>query len=160
MTSLRLLLLLCSLKYQKILCILSHYQSEMGKEGSENIWILKAKTTIHIYRACAMRKSVFGHKRQQMPRSVCTSAQSDQGLHCPLTESLDTTECINGDLGHVQDDVNLHILCMPEGTFSLDEANTVRLELYNWPYSETCVREPPLSGGVEKVVCLIKVHVM
>ena len=24
-------------------------------------------------------------------------AQADQGLHCPLTESLDTTECINGE---------------------------------------------------------------
>ena len=33
---------------------------------------------------------------QQRPRSACASAQSDQGLHCPLTESLDATECING----------------------------------------------------------------
>ena len=32
---------------------------------------------------------------QQRPRSDCASAQSDQGLHCPLTESLDTTECMN-----------------------------------------------------------------
>ena len=24
------------------------------------------------------------------------STQSDQDLHCPLTESLDTTECMNG----------------------------------------------------------------
>ena len=29
------------------------------------------------------------------PRSACTSRQSDQGLCCPLTESLDTIECIN-----------------------------------------------------------------
>ena len=29
---------------------------------------------------------------QQRPRSACASAQSDQGLHCLLTESLDTTE--------------------------------------------------------------------
>ena len=27
---------------------------------------------------------------QRRPRSACASAQSDQGLHCPLTESLDT----------------------------------------------------------------------
>ena len=33
--------------------------------------------------------------RQQSPRSVCSSGQSDQGLHCLLTESLDTTECMN-----------------------------------------------------------------
>ena len=32
-----------------------------------------------------------------MPRSACTSAHSDQGLHCRLTESLDTTECMNWD---------------------------------------------------------------
>ena len=43
------------------------------------------------------------------------SAQSDQGLHCPLTESLDTTECMIGEqrpesyFVHVQDDLNLHI---------------------------------------------------
>ena len=30
---------------------------------------------------------------QRRPRS----AQSDQGLCCPLTESVDTTECINGE---------------------------------------------------------------
>ena len=24
--------------------------------------------------------------------------QSDQDLHCPLTDSMDTTECINGEL--------------------------------------------------------------
>ena len=27
--------------------------------------------------------------------STCASAHSDQGLHCPLTESLDTTECMD-----------------------------------------------------------------
>ena len=61
--------------------------------------------------------------RQPRPRSACAYLQSDQGLHCLLTVSLDTVECINGeqrsgcDLAHVQDDVNLHILGMLEGTF-------------------------------------------
>ena len=36
-----------------------------------------------------MRKLVFEH------RSATASAQSDQDLHCPLTKSLDTIECIN-----------------------------------------------------------------
>ena len=31
------------------------------------------------------------------PRSAGASAQSVQGLCCPLKESLDTTECINGE---------------------------------------------------------------
>ena len=40
---------------------------------------------------------------------------------------FDTTECMNGEqrpgcyFAHAQDDLNLHILRMFEGTFSLDE---------------------------------------
>ena len=34
---------------------------------------------------------------QQRPRSACASAQSDQGLCCPLTESFDTIKCIRGE---------------------------------------------------------------
>ena len=30
---------------------------------------------------------------QCWPRSACASMQSDQGLHCLLTDSLDTKEC-------------------------------------------------------------------
>ena len=32
---------------------------------------------------------------QRRPRSDCACAQSDQDLHNPLTESLDTSECMN-----------------------------------------------------------------
>ena len=32
---------------------------------------------------------------QRRPRSACASAQSDQGLRCPLTETSDIIECIN-----------------------------------------------------------------
>ena len=39
----------------------------------------------------------FGICGQRRPRSVCASVQSVQGLCCPLTESFDTTECINGE---------------------------------------------------------------
>ena len=65
---------------------------------------------------------------QRRPRSACASAQSDQGLCCPQTESLDTIECFNGEkmpgldfkIAHVQDDLNSHILYKLEGTFSFD----------------------------------------
>ena len=66
---------------------------------------------------------MLGIYGQRKPRSACASAQSDQGLHCPLTESLDTTECMNGkqrpgwDFAHVQDDVYPHILQILEDTF-------------------------------------------
>ena len=33
---------------------------------------------------------------QQRPRWACASTQSDQGFCCPLTETVDTIECING----------------------------------------------------------------
>ena len=64
---------------------------------------------------------------QRRPRSDCASAQSDQGLHCPLTESLGNTECMNreqrrGYFAHAQDDLNLRVLCMCQGISSLDAA--------------------------------------
>ena len=37
---------------------------------------------------------------QWRPRSACASAQSVQDLYCPLTESLDTTECMNIGIKH------------------------------------------------------------
>ena len=61
---------------------------------------------------------------QRRPRSACASAQSDQGLHYPLIESLDTTESMmesegSDDTSRVQDVVNPYIVRMLEGTFSL-----------------------------------------
>ena len=59
---------------------------------------------------------------QRRPRPDCLDAQSVQGLRCPLSESLGTIQCINGeqmsewDLAHAQDDVNPHILRSLEGT--------------------------------------------
>ena len=61
-------------------------------------------------------------------RPACAAMQSDQGRHCPLTESLDTTDCITRDqrpgcyVAHVQDDTNLHMF---EDTFSHDVAKIV-----------------------------------
>ena len=61
---------------------------------------------------------------QRRPWSACAFAQSDQGLHCPLTESLDTIECMNGEqrpgwyLAHSQDGLNLRISRMFEGSFA------------------------------------------
>ena len=59
---------------------------------------------------------------------ICSwaSVQSDQGLHCPLTESLDTTKMYEWRakarcyLVHPQNDLNLCILRMFEGIFPLD----------------------------------------
>ena len=65
---------------------------------------------------CTIRKRVFGHNDAD-----CEGP--DQGILCPLTESLDTTECMNEEqrpgwyFEHAQDDMNLHILCMFECIF-------------------------------------------
>ena len=40
-----------------------------------------------------------------MLRSACADAHSGQGLYCPVTESLDTTECINEE--QISDDTLL-----------------------------------------------------
>ena len=45
----------------------------------------------------AMQKCVIGYMRTAKSPDHCASVQSDQGLSCPLTESLDTTECMNGE---------------------------------------------------------------
>ena len=40
-----------------------------------------------------MSSGICGHQR---PTSACVSAQSDQDICCPLTESLDTIKCSIG----------------------------------------------------------------
>ena len=78
-----------------------------------------------------MRKGVLGHMRNRRSRSARAFAQSDQDLRCPLIESLNTTECMNGqqrpgcDFAHVQDDVNPYILRMIEDMFSVDAAHII-----------------------------------
>ena len=63
-----------------------------------------------------------GNCGQRRPRSACATAQSDLDLHCPLTELLDTRECMNGEqrpgkyFVHGQDKLNLPTLHIFEGT--------------------------------------------
>ena len=58
--------------------------------------IMQTNTTL--YEPRHAKTCFFDICGQRRPRSDCASALSDQGLHCPLTESsLDTTECMNGD---------------------------------------------------------------
>ena len=68
-----------------------------------------------------MRKCVFRHMRTAKAQ-VWANAQTDQGIRCPLTELLDTTECINGEqspgwyFAHAPDDLNLRMRII-EGTW-------------------------------------------
>ena len=72
-----------------------------------------------------------GRCGQRRARSACASAQSDQGLRCPLTESLDTIERINGeqmsrwDLRRRGMNLIMCILLMLENIFSLGAAHIV-----------------------------------
>ena len=93
-----------------------------------NKWhILHLRKTVCFW-AMPCENMSLGICRQPRPRSDCASAQSDQGLHCLQTKSLDTIECFSGEqmptwnLVHAQNDLNLHILHMFKGTFSLDAA--------------------------------------
>ena len=73
-----------------------------------------------------MRTLIFGHTW-----TTKANEQADLGLHSLLTESVDVTECMNGEqrprwcFTHVRNDRNLCILCMYEGTFLLDMAHTL-----------------------------------
>ena len=56
-------------------------------------WCCRRRDCVNGAPACVnVSSGIWG---QQRPRSACTSAQSDQGLPCPLTELLDTAECMN-----------------------------------------------------------------
>ena len=69
-----------------------------------------------------MRNVSSGICGKRRPRSVCASPQSDQDFRCPLTESLYTKKCINGEqMAGWNFGMNLHlcILRMPEDTFLL-----------------------------------------
>ena len=75
-----------------------------------------------------MWKRVFGLCDSEGPDQHAAFPQSDKGLQCPQTESLDTVECFSGEkmpgwnFAGVWDGVNLHILRVLEGTFLLDAA--------------------------------------
>ena len=77
-----------------------------------------------------MSETVFEHMRTSKAQfRLLRSTQPDLGLHCPLTEPMDTTERMNGkqrpdeSFAHAQDDLNLHIVRMLEGTFSFGTAH-------------------------------------
>ena len=55
--------------------------------------------------AAPCKNMPLGICRQQRPRSACMSLQSDQGLPCLLTESLDATECMNGQQNVTGDNI-------------------------------------------------------
>ena len=86
---------------------------------------------INVHLSCTKPKCFQGMHRQRRPRSDLADVQSDQGACCPLTESLATIECINGEqksglnFVHVQYDLNLHFLCMFEDSFWLEEGRPI-----------------------------------
>ena len=74
----------------------------------------------------ALRKRVFGHMRTAKAKVnllIRACAQSDPGIHWPLTESCDTAECMNWEqmagwyFAHAQDDLKLRILRTFRGLF-------------------------------------------
>ena len=80
-------------------------------------------TEVNIY--SVMRKRVFGHMQTLRARISLASAQSDQGLRCPLTELLEANESNNGDrmpgwdFAHALGESETVRLLMLEETFSL-----------------------------------------
>ena len=92
----------------------THLRKSLSKEESN-----KNQPALYLPRQAKM--CIRRMQGQRRPRSYCADAQSDQGLRCPLPESLATTECVNGEqsLG----DVNPDSLRMLESAFSLNAAH-------------------------------------
>ena len=92
-----------------------------------------------IYGLHLMKMCLQAYADSEIPDQPFAFAQSDQGLPCPLTASLNTTDCMNGEqkasprrfFAHMQDDRNLHILHIFSSTFSLDMAQMVKTLLQN-----------------------------
>ena len=62
---------------------------------------LVKKASPYQYTVSGKRNASSGICGLRRPRSDCASAQSDQGLRCPLTESsLDTRDCVNRQQMH------------------------------------------------------------
>ena len=71
----------------------------MNVQGDQN-WSADALRSFSLdayHMGCAVRKCVFGHMGTMKTRLACTTPQSDQDLNLRLTESLDTTVCMNGE---------------------------------------------------------------
>ena len=72
------------------------------------------------------RKDPYTIYGQLRPRSACASAQADHGLHCPLTESVDTVVSVDekrmlrSDCTHAHANLDLHVRCshIVQGPFS------------------------------------------
>ena len=78
------------------------YHSENNFPKTHDVLIIKW--------AAPCKNMSLGIYGQQRPRSTCADAQSDQGLHCLQTESLDTVEWMNGEQKTGWYFLNLHIL--------------------------------------------------
>ena len=79
---------------------------------------------------------------QSLAYAVSASTQSDQVLHCSLTESLDIAKCMNGEqrprwyFAHAQDDLNLRILCID----TLDTAHMIIIRHRRKYYENTLIQ--------------------
>ena len=91
---------------------------------------IRRKKNIPYYMRHAIRNVSSDNGGQQRTSSTCSSKQCDKGLHCPQIKSLDTKECMNGVqrpgryFAHAQDDLNMRILRMLEGTVSFCAAHS------------------------------------
>ena len=61
------------------------------------IWYKQSHSSLYTLRAAPCKDVSAGIEGQRWPILACASAQSDRSVRCPLTESLDTTKCINED---------------------------------------------------------------
>ena len=93
---------------------------------------------------------------QRRSKSACASAQSDQGLPCPLPESLDTTECMNGKqrpewyFARAQVDLNRHLEHARRQFFAWRGPNIYSTLFLTW----RCHSEEVLANCHDDIGCI------
>ena len=124
--------LLSNLTEAKITIILPSVLACSSVSSRQLITWLKCDVLIGLYVRAQSENMSLCICGQWELRSVCESAQSDQGFLCPLTELFNTIEwsmeskCPDETLRKRGMNMNLCILRMLEDTFSLGAARIIR----------------------------------
>ena len=117
---------------------------------------------LHLYLGRLKRKSVFRHLQIGKVQISRRAAQSDQGIHCPLTELLNTFECINAtqmprrDLARVQyESESMHFALARRHIFAWrGPVNPCKSEIFHGIISTAFKIATPLQIMKEVVSCV------
>ena len=98
--------------------------SHRGRPLKVHIFTKTTNYNKFIFEPRQVKMCLRGMHGQRRSWSDCAVAQSDEDLHCPLKESMDTTEYMNAEqrpgwyFAHAQDDLNAHFALVRRHVFA------------------------------------------